>query len=141
MPGRRCGQNSCTGATDFIFYSEAAARAYGSFLTTSLCYIDWDYTGLEHISTPGQYIFYYYEYQKKASDTVFGSRTKLSATTGWDAGSSDNLGRLSSAYVIGGFTEKVFPIFDNLLWSNFDVLNEDGTAFLESSIPVPVYDL
>lgn len=29
---------------------------------------------------------------------------------------------------------------NDLVWANFDILNEDGTVFLEASEPVPVYE-
>lgn len=33
-----------------------------------------------------------------------------------------------------------YPYYQNSMWANFDVLNEDGSLYLAASEPIPVYE-
>jgi hypothetical protein len=129
-----CSTNG-NGYGSILFYSKELALNYPNYLTTACGYIDWDACG-DFLNGYGQYEVSVHAFTKPSSGTIFATKSGSASYSIGHSGTSSNFSRLDTCSVMDGFS--LLNTFDDLVWTNFKVTNEDGSSYMDATKPIAV---
>ena len=133
-----------SGSNPIPIYNEPVNYLYNGVKLPKLP--EWDKTVYPYaaISSSGKNSYYLrllrYDAQYQINswgDFAFKSTPALTSNYTASSGWGDFTENSSGAYISPTYSETVSV---GVRWTNFDLLNEDGTVFMEASEPIPVYE-